>query len=99
VLSEKAFDGQIQGVGAVEGEDEVVGVLAIEEAIEALAALGEEVAGFEGLGVCASSRAGANLGGVLGHRFMDGGRLWEAGGGVVEVEGSRGGRHGVAQYQ
>ena len=70
----------------------MVGVLAVEERVEALAALGDELAGFDGLGVGAAAGAGAELGGVAGHRVEHRPRLGEAGGGVVEVEAAGGHR-------
>ena len=82
---EKPLDGQVQGIGAIEGENKVVAVLTMEEPIEPAAAFGEQCARLDGLAIRAPAGAGAQIGGIAGHRFQNLLGLGEAGGRVVKI--------------
>jgi len=96
---EDALDGEVEGVGAVEGEDDVVGRGGVDELADGGAAIGEHAGGFDGFSVSSAAGRCAELGEVARDGGEDAGRLGEGGGGVVEVKSSRrvegcfGGRH------
>jgi hypothetical protein len=96
---EHALDGEVQGVGAIEREDEMIGILAVEERVKPLAAGADHFCGGLRLGIRPAAGGGADLRGIVDHRLEHFGRLGKTGGGVVAVKPSRGGNsagdHGI----
>ena len=88
-VEDEAFDGEVEGLRAVEREDEMVGVFAIEKLVEGDAAGADQLASFDGFVIGAAAGAGAELRGIAAHGLENSGRLWESGGGVVEIQPPR----------
>ena len=83
---EDALEGHVEGVGAVEGEDEALRRLAVEELVEQVPAVVEGALGGEGHLVAGAAGVGQARAreGVEG--LVDGLGLGKTGGGVVEID-------------
>ncbi len=82
---DQPFDGEVQGVRAVEREDEVLGFFPVKQRVQTPPAVGQDGAGFDRLGVRAAAGAGAEFGCVTVHCRQHRSGLREAGGRVVHV--------------
>lgn len=86
---DESLDGQVQRVGAIEGEDKMLASLAVEKSAQAPAAFAEQFPGFDGLAISPASGTGADLRGVADHGFGHLRGLGEAGRGVIHVKPAR----------
>ena len=82
-----ALERHVEGVGAVEREDEALRAFAVEELVEPVAAVVEGALGGEGHLVPGPAGVGEVVPGEAVERLVDGLGLGETGGGVVEVDG------------
>ena len=85
-VGEDALEGHVEGVGAVEREDEAFRLLAVEELVEQMAAVVEGVFGGEGHLVAGPAGVGKVMPREAIEGLVDGFGFGETGGGVVEVD-------------
>lgn len=79
------MDGEVEGIGAVEGEDEMVGVLAVEKLIKPFTTLPNDLSGQFRFRIGTAASGCTAVIGVLLHGGDNGWRLWKAGGGVIKI--------------
>ncbi len=84
-LRQQALECHVQGIGAVESEDEALGSFAVEELVEQMAGIVEGAFGSQCHLVPGSTRVGEVLAGEAVESLIDGFGLGETGGGVIEV--------------
>ena len=82
-----ALDGEVQGVGAVEGEDQAAGVVDAQQAGQPVAYPGHQRLGLDRHAMAGAAGVGRRLVEKARHRRRHSRRLGEAGGGVVQVDG------------
>src|SRR5579884_1512896 len=88
-VCEGAFESHVQGVGAIQREDETLGTLAVEKLVQQMAAVIEGALGRQGHLMAGSTGIGQVGASETIEGLIDAFRFGEAGGGVIEVDHSR----------